>query len=230
MSENTIEPIAILWDLDGTLIDSATYHFEGWRDMLASQGVAYTYDDFLAHLGIRNDLFLKQYLGPDLPEAELTRLALVKEEAYRSKVRTNGLNLLPGAEAWLRRVRANGWKQALASSAPRPNIDVAFEVIESFGLLDAHVSAEEVAHGKPFPDVFLAAAKKLEVPIHRCIVVEDAPLGIEAARRAGMKVIGVLTTHTELEADLVVNTLEDLDDESFLGLLQEAELSVQTRA
>ena len=92
----------------------------------------------------------------------------------------------------------------------------ALEVKDCF---DALVSAEEVERGKPDPQIFLTAAAKLQTPPARCIVVEDAPAGTEAARRAGMRAIGVLTTHARLEADRVARTLDELDDSAFDDLL-----------
>lgn len=206
---------AVIWDLDGTLINSVEYHWQAWRAVMEAENFSFTYDQFVADFGKRNDEILRGYFGPDLPDSEVARLALEKEEKYRALIRTQGLDLLPGGRFWLEKLKAEGWRQALGTSAPRGNIDAVFAATGIEPLFDAVMSSEEVRQGKPAPDVFLAAAAKLETDPARCIVVEDAPAGIEAGRRAGMFTIGVLTTHDELQADYVVRSLADLPSDFF---------------
>jgi beta-phosphoglucomutase len=135
-------------------------------------------------------------------------------------VRSRGIDALPGVHDWLRRLQADGWRQAIASSAPPLNLDVILAALDVQDCFDAIVSAEEVERGKPDPQIFLAAAAKVQTPPARCVVVEDAPAGCEAARRAGMRVIGVLTTHAHLEADRVVRSLDELDQAAFAALIE----------
>lgn len=209
---------AVIWDLDGTLINSVDHHWEAWREVMAAENITLTFDDFVADFGKRNDEILRGRIDSNMSDAEVTRIALSKEEAYRRFVRAKGLVLLPGAENWLRRLKADGWRQALGTSAPQGNIDAAFDVLGIEKYFDAVMSSEQVKAGKPSPDVFLAAAERMQVTPEHCIVVEDAPAGIEAARRAGMKSVGVLTTHDELKGDWVFKTLEDLPADFFAGL------------
>ena len=185
----------VLWDLDGTLIDSAGYHWVAWRDTLAAEGRAVTPGDFANTFGKRNDEILRELFGADVPHAWMDHVSETKEQAYRSLLRAQGLEALPGAVSWLSRLHATGWKQALASSAPQPNIDAVFDVLGFGRWLDAVVSADEVGRGKPDPALFLESARRIGVPAERCVVVEDAPAGIEGARRAGMRSIGVLSAH-----------------------------------
>jgi beta-phosphoglucomutase len=117
--------------------------------------------------------------------------------------------------------------QALGTSAPRGNIDAVFAALDVQRFFDAVMSSEEVERGKPFPDVFLAAAQKLKLDPAHCIVVEDAPAGIEAARSAGMFAVGVRTTHPDLEADLVVDSL-DLLPEDWIKMTKEKRNTKQT--
>ncbi len=210
---------AVIWDLDGTLIDSAHYHWEAWQVVMAVENFTLTYDEYVADFGKRNDEILRGRLGADLPEDFVARVSLAKEENYRHLVRTKGLELLPGARFWLERLRSNGWMQALGTSAPRGNIDAVFVALGIGKFFDAVMSSEEVKAGKPEPDVFLVAAQKMNVEPADCIVIEDAPAGIEAARRAGMKSIGVLTTHRELDADWVVSRLDELPEDFFVARL-----------
>jgi len=128
--------------------------------------------------------------------------------------------LLPGAEALLEALRRAGWRQAIASSAPRANVEVCLQALGLGGLFAATIAGEDVRHGSPAPDVFLRAAEGLHLPAERCVVIEDAPHGTEAARRAGMKVVGVRTSRATLAADCVVNTLEELSAEALASLLE----------
>ena len=206
---------AVIWDLDGTLIDSSHYHWEAWQAVMEAENFRLTYEQYVADFGKRNDEILRGRLGADLPDDFIARVSYAKEEVYRDLIRTKGLELLPGAAYWLERLKAEGWLQALATSAPRGNIDAVFAALGLEKFFDAVISSEEVKAGKPEPDVFLAAAAKMDVEPRDCIVVEDAPAGVEAARRAGMKSIGVLTTHSELKADLVAARLDQLPEGFF---------------
>lgn len=214
------EPIkAVIWDLDGTLINSVDHHWEAWREVMAEERITLTFEDFVADFGKRNDEILRGRIDPQMSDAEAARIALSKEEKYRHFIRTKGLVLLPGAQEWLVRLKAEGWRQALGTSAPRGNIDAVFDVLDIEKFFDAVMSSEQVKAGKPEPDVFLAAASAMNVAPENCIVVEDAPAGTEAARRAGMKSLGVLTTHDKLTADWMVTSLDQITagffDEAF---------------
>ena len=160
--------------------------------------------------------------GRGFADSEVARVGGAKEDIYRALVRTRGVTLLPGVRRWLDRLKQDGWLQALASSAPRANLEAITEALGLSGYFDAVVSAEDVERGKPDPQVFLAAARRLRVEPRACVVVEDAPAGTEAARRAGMRSIGVLSSHGELRADVVVRTLEELPGDAFEQLLSGA--------
>jgi beta-phosphoglucomutase len=210
---------AVLWDVDGTLIDSSEYHWLSWREALAAEGMSLTREQFAVMFGRRNDEILRGYFGDDYPETEVARVGDAKEVLYREFVRARGIKLLPGVARWLERLRREGWRQAMASSAPRANLEAITDALGIGGYFDAVVSAEDVTIGKPHPQVFLNAAAKLGVAPSSCVVVEDAPAGTEAARRAGMRSVGVLTMHDHVEADVVVRTLEELRDDAFDSLL-----------
>jgi beta-phosphoglucomutase len=212
-------PRAVLWDVDGTLIDSSEYHWLAWREALAAEGMALTREQFAVMFGRRNDEILRGYFGEGYPESEVGRVGGAKEGLYRGLVRARGIELLPGGGRWLERLKGEGWLQAMASSAPRENLEAITGALGLGGYFDAVVSAEDVTVGKPDPQVFLKAAARLGVGPPRCVVVEDAPAGTEAARRAGMRSVGVLTMHEHIEADLVVRTLEELPDDAFDSLL-----------
>ncbi|HEX4595551.1 MAG TPA: HAD family phosphatase, partial [Bryobacteraceae bacterium] len=142
---------AVLWDMDGTLVDSEEFHWLSWRDTMASEGIPLTHDQFLVTFGQRNDSILPRWLGANAAPDRIQRIGDAKEELYRKLVRESGLAPLPGAAEWVRRLQKENWRQAVASSAPRANLDVVLDVIGLAGCFEALVSAEDVTAGKPDP-------------------------------------------------------------------------------
>ena len=211
-------PGAVLWDLDGTLIDSEQYHWLAWRDTMATEGVPLTHPQFLKTFGLRNDAIIPQWI-PDATSEQIDQIGDTKEQLYRRLVREGGLVPLPGAFEWTQRLAREGWRQAIASSAPRENIEAVLAVLALGPVFQALVSAEDVTRGKPDPQVFLTAASRLGSAPDRSIVVEDAPAGVEGARRAGMRSIGVNRNGVSLPADLAVASLADLPADAFSRLL-----------
>jgi HAD superfamily hydrolase (TIGR01509 family) len=209
---------AVLWDLDGTLVDSEEFHWLSWRDTMRAEGVELTYPQFLASFGQRNDRIVPAWLGPDVDVARMNRIGEEKEAEYRRLAEVHGLKPLPGAVHWLATLKAAGWKQAIASSAPLVNVEMMVRAAGLTGYFDAVASAEDVTAGKPDPQIFLRAAAKVQVPPSRCIVVEDAAAGVEGARRGGMRCIGV-TKNGRLNADVFVESLADLAPDAFDQLL-----------
>ena len=213
---------AALWDVDGTLIDSREYHWLSWQGALAAENFPVTRAQFEKTFGRRNDEILREYF-PSYSAEEIARVGDAKEVAYRALVRERGIGLLPGVRRWLDKLKDEGWLQAVASSAPRENLDAIIAALDLEDYFAAVAAAEDVTEGKPDPQVFLAAASKLGVGPSACVVVEDAPAGTEAARRAGMRCVGVLSSHGELTADIVVRTMEELPDDVFDKLLEQTE-------
>jgi beta-phosphoglucomutase len=207
--------------MDGTLVDSAEYHWQAWRDTMARERHPITRDQFLASFGQRNDSILRAWLGTKATPEVIDRIGDAKEAIYREQVRKNGIEPLPGVSQWIHHLHEEGWRQAIASAAPRKNVETILEALRSADCFEAIVSADDVHHGKPDPEVFLVAAEKLGVPPRQCIVVEDALHGIEAARAAKMKSIGVSRDGKSLPANLVVKSLDQLDSSAFNNLLED---------
>jgi beta-phosphoglucomutase len=184
---------ALLFDLDGTLIDSMPLHHQAWRRWFRQQGLPFDEDGFFeATAGRSNDEILRD-LYPQAGAAERLAMAEVKEALYRAEAERS-LTLIAGAERVLAAARQSGHKLAICTAAPPGNMRVAFE---RFGLetcVDAVTSPADGLRGKPHPDIFEEAARRLGVAAHDCIVFEDAPLGVEAARRAGMHAVALTTT------------------------------------
>ena len=213
-----MQPRAVLWDLDGTLVDSEEYHWQSWRDTLAPEGLSITYEQFLASFGKKNDPIMREWLGAGYTPERSARLAEAKEADYRRLVMAHGLTALPGAREWLRALHSAGWRQAIVTSAPAENASVMLRGLGLGEVFEVVITAEDVLHGKPDPEVFVKAASRLVVPPSRSIVVEDAAAGIEGARRAGMKCVGV-SRHITLDADVVAKSLTDLAPDAFERLL-----------
>ena len=210
---------AVLWDLDGTLVDSAEFHWLSWRDTMAAEGVGLTYQQFLDSFGQKNDRILPGWLGPGADTDRIRRVGDAKEAEYRRLASVHGLTALPGASSWVRRLHSQGWQQAIASSAPGENVGVMLRALELGGMFEAIVSAEHVTKGKPDPQVFVVAAERLGVSRDRCIVVEDAEVGLQAARSAGMRCIGV-NRAVVLDADVAVSSLLELPTDAFDRLVE----------
>jgi len=209
---------AVLWDMDGTLIDSEEFHWISWRNTLANEGITITREQFLSTFGQRNDSIIPRWLGAESTPERIEKIANAKEELYRDLVRTKGISPLPGVATWLRRLHKEGWLQAIASAAPRANIDAILEALSATHIFQGIVSAEDVHRAKPDPEVYLIAAARVGVSPDRCIVVEDAVAGVEGARRAGMKSVGV--SHKHVPADVVARSLDLLDRFAFERLFE----------
>jgi HAD superfamily hydrolase (TIGR01509 family) len=209
---------AVLWDLDGTLVDSGDYHWRAWRDTMRIEGVELAYQQFLDSFGQKNDRILTHWLGDKATPDLIRRVGDDKEALYRALAANGGLAPLPGAAEWVVRLHADGWRQAVASSAPAENVRVMLRVLDLDRYFDAITAAEDVTAGKPDPQVFLAAAAKLQAEPSASVVVEDAAAGIEAARRAGMKCVGVSRTSV-LPSDVFVRSLEELPLQTFEKLI-----------
>lgn len=210
---------AVLWDLDGTLVDSEDLHWRSWRETMADEGIAITHDQFLSSFGQRNDSIIPLWLGAKATAERIQKIEVAKETKFRRLVCDEGIPPLPGVLTWLHRFNQSGWLQAIASSAPRANVEAILEAMGAAEDFQAIVSAEDVHRGKPDPEVFLLAATRLGVRPDRCIVVEDAAAGLEGARRAGMRSIGVGRNAAHLDADIVVGSLDLLKPDAFDDLL-----------
>jgi HAD superfamily hydrolase (TIGR01509 family) len=199
-------PKAILWDLDGTIIDSTECHFQSWSEALKSHGYSISRDLFNSNYGRNNFASLTGYLGfqPDLNLAnEITH---AKEALFREKV-SRDASMVAGVMSWLAAANQMGMKQAIASSAGMKNITIMLTAFGLLGYFDLLVSGANLP-AKPKPDVFLEAAKLLELSPQECLVIEDSAAGVQAAKNAGMTCIAVLTSHVKSQltaADLLVD-------------------------
>lgn len=213
----------VIFDMDGVLVMSEDAHFESWRKPAAARGVEVTHELFLSCFGRVNPDCVRIMFGPGVPRAEAEQIADEKERAYRDIIREQ-VPLSPGLVPLLQGLTERGARLAVGSSAPPENVDL---VLDAGGLRQyflATVDGTQVKRGKPEPDVFLQAAEKIGVRPERCIVIEDAPPGIRAAKSAGAIAVGVATTHPAEQlraagADHVFGGIADITGRGLLKML-----------
>lgn len=182
-----------LFDLDGTLIDSMPRHHDAWTAWHARHGLAMDADAFFAATaGRANDEILAD-IFPAATPAERIALADQKEALYR-EFAAQRLALVAGAQTFVEAARAAGLKLAVCTASTPENMALAFARFPILKWVETVVSPADGLRGKPHPDLFLEAARRLGLEPAQCVVFEDAPLGIEAARRAGMAAVALTTT------------------------------------
>ncbi len=185
---------AIIWDMDGVLIDSHEAHYTSWRDVLARElGFELTRERFAGLFGIDGYETVRRVMGGSPDPAQVDHVYHEKEELFRTRA-TSGITMQPGARALIEALDAAGWRQAIATSAPRANLDLVVTTFGLDGVLKTRICLEDVARGKPDPALFTLAAQRLGVPPRQCVVIEDSGGGLEAARAAGMRCVAVATT------------------------------------
>jgi beta-phosphoglucomutase len=210
-----------IWDMDGTLVDTAELHFAAWCAVARELNLPFSRADFAVTFGKRNPEILRQLYPGRFSDPEIAELGHRKEEHYRAAARGRGVEPLPGVKDLIESLKRAGFKQAIGSSAPRANLDLILKLTTLAPSFDTLVSMEDTQRGKPDPQVFLVAAERLRVSPSRCVVVEDAVAGVQAAKAGGMKCIAVdfVGHHGQAAlqsagADLVVKTLEKVTADS----------------
>lgn len=196
---------AVIFDMDGVMVQTAPQHFAAWRQVFAEMGREFSKEEFRATFGRRNQEILRHILGDGISEVQVEVLGRKKEEHYRALVRGE-VEAAPGFIPLLEALRDNEFKIAVGTSAPRQNVELILDVLSVRERLDVVVTAEDVDRGKPDPETFLLAAQRCNVEPKGCVVFEDSVAGIEAARAAGMRCIGVGRADIA-QADLMVDSL-----------------------
>ncbi len=184
---------AFVFDIDGTIIDSMPAHHASWQDFFARHALDVDFGGFFARTAGRTGAeAMRELMGP-MDDARARALVDEKEALYRTRFGAE-FREVPGFAAFARAARADGLALACGTAGDAANIAFAMSHLGMEDFFGAVVGGHEVAHGKPAPDIFVAAARRLGVAPADCIVFEDAPLGIEAARRAGMRAIALTTS------------------------------------
>ncbi|MGV9200170.1 MAG: HAD family hydrolase, partial [Promethearchaeia archaeon] len=199
------EQYLVIFDMDGVLADTGPIHFESWKKMAEEQGAEFTKDFFEETFGQQAVTITRKLLGDEYTQEKIEELAERKERYYREMVQGQ-LEPLPGVMDLIETLDQKGVKLGVGSSGAAANVNLLLTGLDIKDYFDVIITAEDVEKGKPEPDVFLQAAQKVSVKPRNTIVIEDAPVGIEAARRASMKTIALTTPHNRkslIEADLV---------------------------
>jgi len=202
---------AVIWDMDGVLVDSLPTHVEAWQIILTRYGYQYTYEQMIPVFGMNDVSVLSTLTNGRFTEEEQKTLAREKESIYQDLIGRE-IKSLPGVSTWLENFRDGGLKQTLASSSTRESISIILKNLHIDSFFDIVVSGEGFP-SKPNPFIFLKAAEKLNIQPENLLVIEDSAVGVEAAKTAGMYCLAVTTTTTKEElkkADLVVNRLNQL--------------------
>lgn len=203
---------AAVFDWDGVILDSSRHHEESWERLAREIGKILPMGHFRKGFGRRNIEIMRDMLQWSQDLKEIDRLSRRKEELYREVVEDWGIDPLPGVKAWLERLAEAGVPCGIGSSTEEKNVRLGLDKLGLSGLFQTAVTAEHVQRGKPAPDVFLEVARRLGIQPERCIVFEDAPAGVEAGRAAGMKVVGVTTTHPGGHLEGVFREVARLDE------------------
>ncbi|GAB4246545.1 MAG: HAD family hydrolase [Candidatus Methylacidiphilales bacterium] len=209
-----------LFDWDGVILDSSRQHEASWERLAAERGFELPPDHFKKGFGMKNEWIIPNLLGWTDDPVLIRELSLRKEALYREVIVEQGIAPLPGVREWLQTLAIHGVPCAIGSSTHRLNIEVSLAQLDLASFFQAIVTAEDVARGKPDPEVFLLAAQRLGFPASRSVVFEDALVGLEAAQAAGARRVAVATTHRAEElqhADRVVHRLDELRVEELAG-------------
>lgn len=202
---------AVIFDMDGTLIESTEADFLAWERLFADYGKTLTYQQYLPMLGIKSVYVIRDYLGVT-DKGEVERCLQTKWKYFVEVIDKNGMKEVEGALEFVKKFRQVPMKVALATSSRRPKVDLIMAQLGFINYFDAIVSGDEVERSKPAPDIFIRAAEKLQMPPADCIVIEDAVNGVTAANKAGMKCVAITTTNSAealSHADVVIESFDD---------------------
>ena len=215
--------LGAIFDWDGVIVDSSSHHEESWERIAKEAGFTLSEGHFKKGFGMKNEFIIPNLLNWSNRPEEIRKLSLRKEELYREILLEWGIHPLPGVTKWLAELSKCRIRCAIGSSTHRLNIDTILSVLGLKDCFETIVTAEDVSRGKPDPEVFLTAAGRIGIDPSRCVVFEDALVGIEAAHRGGMKVVAVATTN-RIEAlqgaDLAVHRLDELSVDQVAALVR----------
>jgi len=216
--------LAVIWDMDGVIIDSEPQHCRAWRTTFKKHGVSLTKEEYQQFSGRRDGDTIRHFMGQDASEAVIASVSDEKQATFRQLAVVEHVIALPGVIPLIRTLYHEHIKQALASSSPIANIILILDILRLKSYFPVIISANDVTRGKPDPEVFLKAAQGLDIEPMRSVVIEDAVAGVAAGKAAGMKVIAVTTTNprnklAQADADIVVDSLEEISFAVILRLV-----------
>ncbi|KRQ86402.1 Beta-phosphoglucomutase [Caloramator mitchellensis] len=199
---------AVIFDMDGVLIDNYEYHCIAWKEFARRRNINLSDEEIIKNFGRTNKEIFAQIFKRELNEDEVITLGEEKERVYR-EVYKEYVKPVDGLVDYLKFLKQKEIKTAVASSAPIENIDFILDELDIRNYIDAIAHAGMIKNGKPDPEIFLKAAEILGVEPRDCIVFEDSLAGIEAGVRAGMKVFGVATTYPKEKLTMAHETIDN---------------------
>ncbi len=203
----------VIFDMDGTLIVSTQADYLAWEKVFNNYGKILTFQDYQPLLGIRSANVIKERLGIT-GEEDVKRILKEKFDYFVEIVTANPIKPVLAAEVFLRSMANYPVKVALATSSRKEKMQLILKQLNFLQYFDAIVTGEEVENSKPAPDIFLKAAERLGLSAEDCMVVEDGPIGVAAAKNAKMKCVAITETHTAdklYDADIVIDSYKDAD-------------------
>jgi beta-phosphoglucomutase len=214
-------PLAVIFDVDGVLVDSYRAHLESWQALAREYGMTLTESRFAALFGQTSRDIIRRIWGSGLSDRQIAAMDQGKEAFYRDILRRT-FPTMDGAVELIDALSAAGFLLAVGSSGPPENVAMALEGLGRAQCFGARVTGMEVTRGKPDPQVFLMAARRLGIAPRNCAVIEDAPAGITAALAGGMIAIALTGTAPPsklLQAHLTVESLRDLTAQRIADLI-----------
>src|SRR5215218_6145395 len=225
MQNSTRDYKAFIFDLNGTIIDDMQYHIHAWHRILNGLGANISLDRTKEECYGKNHELLERIFPAVYTEEEKDRLSFEKEKGYQEEFRPL-LKFIDGIEPFLQNAYDRDIRTAIGSAAIPFNIDFVLDGLNIRQLIDAIVSADDVAHSKPHPETFLKCAEAISVHPQDCLVFEDAPKGVEAAQNAGMDCLVITTMHQPDEFSSyknIIGFINDYHDQQLTRLLWKKE-------
>ena len=210
---------ALLFDLNGTMVDDMHYHIKAWHRISNELGAALSMEAVKAECYGKNAEVMERIFPGRFSPEEKNKISIEKEIQYRAEFKPF-LKLIDGLDLFLEKAKAKGWKMAIGSAAIMSNVDFVLDGLQIRHYFDAVISADEVTNSKPDPETFLRCAAALGADPSRCIVWEDAPKGVESALNAGMKSVVLTTMHEAHEFSQYPNILLFTNNYTHPGLQQ----------
>jgi beta-phosphoglucomutase len=204
---------AVIFDMDGVIADTNPYHRKAWEKFAEKYGLSITDADLKNNIyGRTNEVIFKFLFNKELPMEEVNKLSEEKETIFRSIYKDN-VKPVKGLHKFLKKLKERNLKTAVATSAPKENVDFVLSELNIKSYFDVVMEPSKVKKSKPEPEIYLKAAELLSVNPVNCLVFEDSIPGISAALSAGMNVIGLMTTFSkdELNCNEVINDFDELD-------------------
>jgi HAD superfamily hydrolase (TIGR01509 family) len=206
---------AVIFDMDGVICHTNPYHSRAFRAFFAKRDLSPTDEEFAQHMfGKSNSYILKHFLQREIVGEEFVRMEDEKESLFR-ELYAPYVETIAGFSEFLQDLKSHGLKTAVATSAPRANLDLISGKLDLFASMNSFMASEDVTKHKPDPQVYLTSAERLGMKLEDCVVFEDSFSGVSAAINAGMKVVGVLSSHTKEELPPCDDYIEDYREMTF---------------